>query len=901
MDHLEPFCAQAGQEGCATYPVPINCPTTEEELEETLKATLFAVKTCEKFHEERLTVIQETWGPAAVNVIYVSEKEDPQFDTLRLPGLRNTERGHCNKTMSIVNYFRAHARERGWQWLVIADDDTILSVGKLASMLRCYDPQDLVAIGQRYGFRIATGQHGYDYPTGGSSMIFSLPLIEKMADQKSHCRCPSEEHPDDMLLGACLTNMGISLTHSKRLHQGRPEDYHEKLLAEHDPVSFHKFWQTDPVKTYRKWFAEWDELPRRIKFNRAHPHQDLLLVSMAEQVQEFTIKLPTRNERKKFHILKYNASLKIDPTNWSQVRMVRENNKKEHHRGPDEEAPKQGAGSEFGREQREEARRKKYGYSSKKYNPDAQPWLMRIGSKKEGRQYRGLRDGGVSDNTTYYVFTHAQDGSFEAHPVSEWYNFTPRVTYKTLNAEEAEEKFAERGKILNHFAIMVNKKLRGDQAGGNDEDLDDEGGKKGKAKKGPGGKKEFKISDMDDWVDSDGGLNSDSEQEKEKSEDEDDAGKKKGRSKDSKKKNRKKDEADSEGNEDSDDGDGEGREVDYMSDESSESDEELQEQANTKGVDQDEGLSKMLDSDESEEEENKDKEKEGEEDDDPDKAKKKKKKKAKDGEASNEDSDEGKGKGASQGNSRAGTPGPGDAEDKDNDEKNQRAEKRKALVDSVLDPMESSKKKMRMEQFSSSQGSSGNVDASIEEDVRRYLARKQMTTTELLKKFKSKKTGLGKDELMQQLVEALRKINPQKKKVKGVMYLFLKNIMDSIKTNYGLDDPMIKGIQRNKDLIQSGHPLEQSEKYYRKNLEKSEMAQLRSLQGLHAPLRLQMERAAVSKVGHLPCITSRANLLADVLTGRDETIGFDDIYGQPEHCEGLTMPHHAIERHLGTL
>ena len=49
-----------------------------------------------------------------------------------------------------------------------------------------------------------------------------------------------------------------------------------------------------------------------------------------------------------------------------------------------------------------------------------------------------------------------QDGSFEAHPVKEWYNFTPRVTYRTLNAEEAEEKFAERGKILNHFAIMVN-------------------------------------------------------------------------------------------------------------------------------------------------------------------------------------------------------------------------------------------------------------------------------------------------------------------------------------------------------------------------------------------------------------------------------------------------------------
>jgi Transcription initiation factor IIF, alpha subunit (TFIIF-alpha) len=40
------------------------------------------------------------------------------------------------------------------------------------------------------------------------------------------------------------------------------------------------------------------------------------------------------------------------------------------------------------------------------------------------------------------------------------------VTYRTLNAEEAEERFAERGKILNHFAVMVNKKVRQNQVTG---------------------------------------------------------------------------------------------------------------------------------------------------------------------------------------------------------------------------------------------------------------------------------------------------------------------------------------------------------------------------------------------------------------------------------------------------
>ena len=50
------------------------------------------------------------------------------------------------------------------------------------------------------------------------------------------------------------------------------------------------------------------------------------------------------------------------------------------------------------------ARRKKYGYASKKYDPDNQPWLMRVGGKKDGKHYRGQREGGISENASYYVF-----------------------------------------------------------------------------------------------------------------------------------------------------------------------------------------------------------------------------------------------------------------------------------------------------------------------------------------------------------------------------------------------------------------------------------------------------------------------------------------------------------------
>ena len=68
--------------------------------------------------------------------------------------------------------------------------------------------------------------------------------------------------------------------------------------------------------------------------------------------------------------------------------MERENNLKEYKSAYDiDTMPKYGAGSEYGRDQKEEARRKKHGINIKKYNPEDQPWLMKVGSGKTARRY----------------------------------------------------------------------------------------------------------------------------------------------------------------------------------------------------------------------------------------------------------------------------------------------------------------------------------------------------------------------------------------------------------------------------------------------------------------------------------------------------------------------------------
>lgn len=116
--------------------------------------------------------------------------------------------------------------------------------------------------------------------------------------------------------------------------------------------------------------------------------------------------------------MRFNAGLKVDFKEWKQVKLERENNMKDF-KGIEEEMPKFGAGSEFGRDAREEARRKKFGITSRKYKPEDQPWILKANGKT-GKKFKGIKEGGVSENAAYYIFTHAPDGAIEAFPLHEW-------------------------------------------------------------------------------------------------------------------------------------------------------------------------------------------------------------------------------------------------------------------------------------------------------------------------------------------------------------------------------------------------------------------------------------------------------------------------------------------------
>ena len=147
LQNIAEICSKKAP-GCLTYArSEYSCIKGRDRasLERILEDSLVAVKTCTKYHKERLGPVMATWGGLFPRLELISDSEDPEYKTRVLPYTINTENGHCNKTLAILEYFLQ--METSPSFLVIVDDDTVLSVSRLAQLLGCYDPEDSFLLG----------------------------------------------------------------------------------------------------------------------------------------------------------------------------------------------------------------------------------------------------------------------------------------------------------------------------------------------------------------------------------------------------------------------------------------------------------------------------------------------------------------------------------------------------------------------------------------------------------------------------------------------------------------------------------------------------------------------------------------------------------------------------------
>lgn len=253
LTHASQLCLR-NQPLCASYPLEFHVcgdPVIKESM-------YFAVKTCSKYHKDRIPIVKHTWAKHVFHIGFYSDSEDASIPTIDL-GVPNTEHGHCGKTMAILKHIALIASSiPDIRWVVVADDDTILSVARLQQLLSCFQSSKPFAIGERYGYNVQRSSQGYNYITGGGGMVFSISSVRQITTS-GFCKCPSDSAPDDMFLGICLARLGIPITHSPLFHQARPLDYAPEYLDPQLPVSFHKHWMIDPVRVYSKWFSEDDQ------------------------------------------------------------------------------------------------------------------------------------------------------------------------------------------------------------------------------------------------------------------------------------------------------------------------------------------------------------------------------------------------------------------------------------------------------------------------------------------------------------------------------------------------------------------------------------------------------------------------------------------------------------------
>ncbi|XP_035523071.1 beta-1,3-glucosyltransferase [Morone saxatilis] len=240
------FCTERRENCATTFTTYLpNCgdPVSKKDV-------FVAVKTCQNFHSDRVSVVKATWEKDAEFLEFYSDVTDASIPTISL-GVPNTERGHCGKTFAILRRFLSKAVPKA-DWLLIVDDDTLISLPRLRRLLRCYDPKDAVSLGERYGYGLI--QNGYSYTTGGGGIVLSRAAVSRLVS--SGCSCYSDEAPDDMVLGRCFTSLGVPITHSPLFHQARPDDYSETLISLQQAISFHKHWNIDPVAVYKHWLQD---------------------------------------------------------------------------------------------------------------------------------------------------------------------------------------------------------------------------------------------------------------------------------------------------------------------------------------------------------------------------------------------------------------------------------------------------------------------------------------------------------------------------------------------------------------------------------------------------------------------------------------------------------------------
>ncbi|KAI9487754.1 MAG: proteasome maturation factor UMP1-domain-containing protein [Benjaminiella poitrasii] len=125
-------------------------------------------------------------------------------------------------------------------------------------------------------------------------------------------------------------------------------------------------------------------------------------------------------------------------------------------------------------------------------------------------------------------------------------------------------------------------------------------------------------------------------------------------------------------------------------------------------------------------------------------------------------------------------------------------------------------------------------------------------------------------------------------------------VMSTLNTThaeYGGHDALRYGTRSIKAEVLPGHPLESRLNQWEETQWELKLNLARQAYGMHAPIKMMMEKSIIEKRQHTPAIPT-SNLHLDILMGKDETIDYEDFLNDPAMSTESVDIHTAMEQKL---
>ncbi|KAG0175616.1 hypothetical protein DFQ30_003366 [Apophysomyces sp. BC1015] len=125
----------------------------------------------------------------------------------------------------------------------------------------------------------------------------------------------------------------------------------------------------------------------------------------------------------------------------------------------------------------------------------------------------------------------------------------------------------------------------------------------------------------------------------------------------------------------------------------------------------------------------------------------------------------------------------------------------------------------------------------------------------------------------------------------------VRSTFDTTHAELGGHDALRYGTRSIKSEVLPGHPLENRLGQWEESRWELKLNMARQAYGMHAPIKMMMERNLVSQRQRLPVLPS-SNVHLDILMGKDETIDYEDFLNDPAMSTDMLDVHTTMEHKL---